>query len=367
MKEVLVTGKHYRVLADAVNNIWHRISYWTKASDVQFNDGSYLEGKTFGHRILERSKEYSVDEIAYCTSAPSWVRLICIETGITGATEPLEYQTIINGDEIIEDGTAKFKIIDLRLKPSLENLSEKNCQIPAAALVKEVGDQVDSVQNKIMNVSLYVGNEGQLHYKNAQGEDITLDYNPHGANYTISGEDAHSIVDLGEMHKYQHINALGVYSVGYDDGVKQNSPNAKIVYYHHVHSESNTTTTDGGVTSATNATGVDDNAHIYSSTPKGCYTKPYYENRSERCPANAGYSRSSWTEQRPWTTPGYAGFYDNIEHVTKTCKVCGKSWEAENHDPDTPAHNRTVNKIVGYSIGCNKSRGQLVKQKITFN
>lgn len=44
VEEVKVTGRKYRIW-DAVNNIWKRISYWTKATDVEFNDGTNLEDK----------------------------------------------------------------------------------------------------------------------------------------------------------------------------------------------------------------------------------------------------------------------------------------------------------------------------------
>ena len=43
MKETIVTGKHYRVMADLVNKVWHRISYWRLARDVEFNSGKTLE------------------------------------------------------------------------------------------------------------------------------------------------------------------------------------------------------------------------------------------------------------------------------------------------------------------------------------
>ena len=42
--EVEVTGRKYRIW-DAVNSIWKRISFWTKASDVEFDDGTNLEDK----------------------------------------------------------------------------------------------------------------------------------------------------------------------------------------------------------------------------------------------------------------------------------------------------------------------------------
>lgn len=44
VEEVKITGRKYRVW-DAVNNIWKRISYWTKASDVEFDDEMNLEDK----------------------------------------------------------------------------------------------------------------------------------------------------------------------------------------------------------------------------------------------------------------------------------------------------------------------------------
>lgn len=40
MTENKVTGKKYRILTDAVNDIWDRISFWTKASDIEYNDGT---------------------------------------------------------------------------------------------------------------------------------------------------------------------------------------------------------------------------------------------------------------------------------------------------------------------------------------
>lgn len=38
VEETIITGRKYRIW-DAVNNIWKRVSYWTKASDLEFEDG----------------------------------------------------------------------------------------------------------------------------------------------------------------------------------------------------------------------------------------------------------------------------------------------------------------------------------------
>lgn len=44
-RERIITGQKYRILSDFSNKIWDRISFWTKASDVEMNDGSNVESK----------------------------------------------------------------------------------------------------------------------------------------------------------------------------------------------------------------------------------------------------------------------------------------------------------------------------------
>lgn len=43
--EQILDGQYFRRLKDATNNIWERISFWTKAKDVYFEDGTNLETK----------------------------------------------------------------------------------------------------------------------------------------------------------------------------------------------------------------------------------------------------------------------------------------------------------------------------------
>ncbi|MCI8418469.1 MAG: hypothetical protein HFI33_13425 [Lachnospiraceae bacterium] len=45
INEQIVTGRKFRKLMDEANKIWQRISFWTKASDVEFNDGKNAETK----------------------------------------------------------------------------------------------------------------------------------------------------------------------------------------------------------------------------------------------------------------------------------------------------------------------------------
>ena len=43
INETISTGNKYRRLKDATNKIWQRLSFWTKASDVEFDNGSTAE------------------------------------------------------------------------------------------------------------------------------------------------------------------------------------------------------------------------------------------------------------------------------------------------------------------------------------
>lgn len=43
--DTIITGRKYRILADASRRLWNVISFWTKAQDVEFNDGSDLQSR----------------------------------------------------------------------------------------------------------------------------------------------------------------------------------------------------------------------------------------------------------------------------------------------------------------------------------
>lgn len=39
MTENILTGRSYRIMADLANSIWHKISFYKKAQDIEFNSG----------------------------------------------------------------------------------------------------------------------------------------------------------------------------------------------------------------------------------------------------------------------------------------------------------------------------------------
>lgn len=45
INEQKVTGRKFRKLVDEAQKLWQRISFWTMACDVEFEDGKTLEEK----------------------------------------------------------------------------------------------------------------------------------------------------------------------------------------------------------------------------------------------------------------------------------------------------------------------------------
>ena len=138
MTENIVLGKLYRILANVSSNIWDRLSFWKKASDVEFNDGTTLENNK-PLAVLKRSTAYTIGVIAYTPAAPSWVMLRCTTVGTTASTLPTTYGTISSVGTVITDGTAKFTVYDRR--PSA-TLSSSAYQIPTMNLVKSIDSQL---------------------------------------------------------------------------------------------------------------------------------------------------------------------------------------------------------------------------------
>ena len=134
MSERIVTGKAYRILRETT---WDKLSFWKKASDVEYNDGSTMQDNK-PIAILQRNHEYRVGEIAYEHSAPSWALLECITQGITAETVPDDYKRLSNisgPGTVITDGTAQFVVYNI--VPSVV-LSSSPYMIPAMSLIGDI-------------------------------------------------------------------------------------------------------------------------------------------------------------------------------------------------------------------------------------
>lgn len=57
INETIVTGRKFRKLVDESTKLWQRISFWTKASDVEFDDGKTAQEKLGSLRFVSLTEE----------------------------------------------------------------------------------------------------------------------------------------------------------------------------------------------------------------------------------------------------------------------------------------------------------------------
>lgn len=67
INETIITGRKYRRLIDVATRLWERISFWTKASDVEFDDGKSAQAKVGAIKGITTS--ISVTETGYAIDA----------------------------------------------------------------------------------------------------------------------------------------------------------------------------------------------------------------------------------------------------------------------------------------------------------
>lgn len=82
-------------------------------------DRTDLESTASFVNRLQRNKAYKVGDIVYSSKLPSWAHLECTQAGTTGNTEP-NLSTISMQE--ITDGSAKFRVVDKRLKAMIDIL-----------------------------------------------------------------------------------------------------------------------------------------------------------------------------------------------------------------------------------------------------
>lgn len=69
---------------------------------------------------LQRKKAYRVGDIVYSSKLPSWAYLECTQAGTTGNTEP--NLSTVSGWGEVNDGSAKFRVVDKRMKAMIDIL-----------------------------------------------------------------------------------------------------------------------------------------------------------------------------------------------------------------------------------------------------
>ena len=73
VNEQIVIGRKFRKLLDEATKLWQRISFWTKATDVEFDDGQTAESKMGAIKGI--TTDLNVTETGYAADATMLTQL----------------------------------------------------------------------------------------------------------------------------------------------------------------------------------------------------------------------------------------------------------------------------------------------------
>lgn len=91
---------------------------------------------------LQRKKAYKVGDIVYSSKLPSWAYLECTQAGTTAATEP--NLSTVSGIEV-NDGSAKFRIVDKRMKARATGIVNKKFLGDIGFVTQHIGTVVAEI------------------------------------------------------------------------------------------------------------------------------------------------------------------------------------------------------------------------------
>ena len=95
INEEIVTGRKFRKLVDEATKLWQKISFWTKACDVEFDDGKTAEEKLGAINGITDSLTSTSSNIAL--SAAAGKNLQNQVTQLTNSINNLGPQMTLNG------------------------------------------------------------------------------------------------------------------------------------------------------------------------------------------------------------------------------------------------------------------------------
>ena len=91
LNEQIVTGRSFRKCIDVTNKLWQKISFWSKASDVEFDDGENAETKLGAIKGI--TTDLNITETGYAADMTALAQLNSEITPVTKTNmdDVLEY------------------------------------------------------------------------------------------------------------------------------------------------------------------------------------------------------------------------------------------------------------------------------------
>lgn len=106
-----VTGKKYRILADAVNKIWEEISFWTSSNDVTFDDGMTAQAKVGSIKGLVTAPQIGNPGYILDSSVAATIPTVLTGTLSAGATTMSFTNSAINSSAKIQIYSSLFGVV----------------------------------------------------------------------------------------------------------------------------------------------------------------------------------------------------------------------------------------------------------------
>jgi len=110
INEEIVTGRKFRKLIDEATKLWQRISFWTRSSDVEFDDGENAETKVGAIKGITTDTNVTVPGYAADMTVVSqlYSNISSIKTDLQGKMSLDTYSKTLGGD----NGTQSWGRID---------------------------------------------------------------------------------------------------------------------------------------------------------------------------------------------------------------------------------------------------------------
>ena len=184
INENIVTGRKFRKLVDEANKLWQRISFWSKASDVEFDDGSNAETKLGAINGVTDSLTSTASNIAASAAAVKALndKITELNSNLSGMHKVFMVANGTNMKKLLPDHYKELTINNFYVFP------------PASS----------SNGNRLGNVS---GTEGNP-YLAVSFNSGTFSYNPDTGIFSLGNGNAVANYDLG----YKTMTTAVVYS-----------------------------------------------------------------------------------------------------------------------------------------------------------
>ena len=170
INEKIVTGRKWRRLIDKDSKLWQLISWWTKASDVEFDDGKTAEQKL--GNIDGITSDFSVDDESIAASSN------------------LTNRAYNRFNEFTDNGKVKRIIIGEDGKPYIEYWDEDG----ADTVLKKLGEIEIPENSENAQKDIILKTSGYIAYQNYVKKSVTItsdhineDYKLYVANISSAG------------------------------------------------------------------------------------------------------------------------------------------------------------------------------------